>query len=117
MFGNVGLAAGGVWGLRDGFFRQVYTSKSALGALSAQQAAVPNATATGTGEAAAATTAATGQPQPLRLGTPLRLRLNTVLNAVTSRGTFVGNNAGVLGLRPWTQQQYFMLTMIFSPYL
>lgn len=92
-----GLAAGGVWGFRDGLFRPVYNSKASLGALSAQQAAVQNATAPGTGEAAAAATAASGKPQPLRLGTPFRLRLNTVLNAVTSRGTFVGNNAGVLG--------------------
>jgi mitochondrial import inner membrane translocase subunit TIM23 len=30
--------------------------------------------------------------------TSLRLRLNTVLNAVTRRGSFVGNNAGVLAL-------------------
>jgi hypothetical protein len=33
----------------------------------------------------------------LRSYTPMRLRLNTVLNAMTSRGSFVGNNAGVLG--------------------
>lgn len=92
-----GLAAGGIWGVRDGLFRPVYNSKASLGALSSQQAAVQNATAAGAAEAAAAASTAAGKPQPLRLGTPFRLRLNTVLNAVTSRGTFVGNNAGVLG--------------------
>lgn len=50
----LGLALGGVWGLREGARRPL---------------AVSNA----------------------------RLRINSVLNSVTRRGTFIGNSAGVLG--------------------
>lgn len=50
----IGLALGGVWGLREGARRPL---------------AVSNA----------------------------RLRINSVLNSVTRRGTFIGNSAGVMG--------------------
>lgn len=51
---SLGLALGGVWGLREGARRPLAMSNS-------------------------------------------RLRINSILNSVTRRGTFIGNSAGVLG--------------------
>jgi hypothetical protein len=52
---RLGLALGGVWGLREGARRPLAVSNS-------------------------------------------RLRLNSILNSITRRGTFIGNSAGVLGM-------------------
>ena len=111
-----GLSAGGLWGLREGLARsrrfptssnstintiakqastaaEASTSASLGGAASAAQspsapAAFPTSTKTSPRSESAA--------GPVR--TPgFRIRLNAVLNSVTRRGTFVGNNAGVLG--------------------
>lgn len=60
----LGLALGGVWGIREGARR------------------------------------------PLAV-TNTRLRINSVLNSVTRRGTFIGNSAGVLGPSALISPMYF----------
>ena len=111
-----GLAAGGLWGFREGLRKDVIPrntatatplatgatapAASAVGAQAtafantAAAKAAPTATAATTPEAAAAGTAA--QAQARRISR--RLRWNNVLNQVTRRGSFTGNSAGVLAL-------------------
>src|SRR6266481_177716 len=40
-----------------------------------------------------------GARRPLAVSNT-RLRINSILNSVTRRGTFIGNSAGVLGMSP-----------------
>lgn len=119
MVSFIGLAAGGLWGLREGLRKDVIprntatatplaagTTAPAASAVGAQATAFANtaaakaaptaaaAAATATPEAAAAGTAA--QAQARRISR--RLRWNNVLNQVTRRGSFTGNSAGVLAL-------------------
>lgn len=98
-----GLAAGGLWGLREGLTRPIYRSSLGQAAAATGSIAldalgkVQQQAATAAASAAGNSTSQPARPQ-MRMSAPLRLRLNTVLNAMTSRGTFVGNNAGVLGM-------------------
>lgn len=115
-----GLAAGGVWGLREGFKKDI----SPRNIPSAASATAPGAPVTATGTAppastvgaqatafantAAAKASATASPaagaaaaeQAARSTVSRRLRWNNVLNQVTRRGSFTGNSAGVLGASP-----------------
>ena len=59
----------------------------------------PMGQAAGTSSATAPSGGSTG-PAPAaaaRASPTMKLRLNTILNSATARGTFLGNNAGVLG--------------------
>ncbi|KAM0786430.1 hypothetical protein ACM66B_001894 [Microbotryomycetes sp. NB124-2] len=119
-----GLALGGVWGLREGLRKDIMprntpaTAGSALAQSSATAAtqtagSAPKAAAIGsqakafaeqaaaaqassTSATASASTASAAQQQARRISR--RLRWNHVLNQVTRRGSFTGNNAGVLAL-------------------
>jgi len=114
-----GLGAGGLWGLREGWVRsrkipmasastastlkQASTSAASSTAASLGTAAnvakpaVEAAATTATSAAPAATARASAAASALR-SPSFRVRLNTVLNSITRRGSFVGNNAGVLAL-------------------
>ncbi|KAK4047401.1 Mitochondrial import inner membrane translocase subunit tim23 [Microbotryomycetes sp. JL201] len=123
-----GLALGGVWGLREGLRKDIMprNTPATAGATLAQTAtagttAAPNASAIGSqakafaeqaaaaataqktsatasqgASAASPSTASAAQQQARRISR--RLRWNHVLNQVTRRGSFTGNNAGVLAL-------------------
>ena len=94
-----GLAFGGLWGLREGYARPLYKNLASTvnGTLKPQASTL--AAAQASAATAAASPSSTSQPitRQRMQSAPFRLRLNTVLNAMTSRGSFVGNNAGVLG--------------------
>ncbi|KAK4055885.1 Mitochondrial import inner membrane translocase subunit tim23 [Microbotryomycetes sp. JL221] len=120
-----GLALGGVWGLREGLRRDLMprntpaTAGATLAESSATAAtqtagATPKASAVGAQakafaqQAAAAAASTASQSSTTATGTSSaaqqarrvsrRLRWNHVLNEVTRRGSFTGNNAGVLAL-------------------
>ena len=44
-----------------------------------------------------------------------RLRINSVLNSVTRRGTFIGNSAGVLGMFIWRLLVPILTLPLFQP--
>lgn len=121
-----GLALGGVWGLREGLRRDIMPrntpatagaplasaaaapkvsagaaapAASAIGAQAKAFASEAAAAAAGNSAASASSSAsssATAAAQARRVSR--RLRWNHVLNQVTRRGSFTGNNAGVLAL-------------------
>ncbi|KAL7006910.1 Mitochondrial import inner membrane translocase subunit tim23 [Cystobasidiomycetes sp. EMM_F5] len=112
-----GLGAGGLWGLREGWARSrriPMTSSITLDstlkqASSAATAAVNSslksgtvgvspATVTGATAATATAPSAASRASSTLRSPSFRVRLNTVLNSITRRGSFVGNNAGVLAL-------------------
>lgn len=114
---TTGLAAGGVWGLREGLRRpaapKMATSSgtaapllnatspiaplgaSTVGAQATSFAKGAAAEATKSGPEAAAEKAKLNAANAARVSS--RLRWNNVLNQVTRRGSFTGNSAGVLG--------------------
>ena len=119
----LGLATGGMWGLIEGARRPLTRatpsaafSLASLNAMSAREARAAAAAAggepvaPGAAPAAAAASAGPSRPNPgpapgtatAAAAAPrqptMRLRINTILNSMTSRGSFVGNNAGVLGM-------------------
>lgn len=136
---RAGLAAGGLWGVYEGFRRPLTratpSASFTLASLNApyKRAAEAAAAAAGGSAAAAASAvpppgaasapfAAAAPPPPMgqaagtssatappgasagsapaaaaRASPTMKLRLNTILNSATARGTFLGNNAGVLG--------------------
>jgi import inner membrane translocase subunit TIM23 len=116
-FMTTGLAAGGVWGLREGLRRpaapKMATSSgtaapllnatspiaplgaSTVGAQATSFAKGAAAEATKSGPEAAAEKAKLNAANAARVSS--RLRWNNVLNQVTRRGSFTGNSAGVLG--------------------
>lgn len=120
--GSAGLAAGGLWGFREGL-RKPLAPRAPSSALSttvppAAAAASPSAplgtaplsSAVGSQAKAfvnaakdAATEGAAGAADKARVNAQAaakvssRLRWNNVLNQVTRRGSFTGNSAGVLG--------------------
>lgn len=80
------------------------STSAALNTASTKTAAAAEAAAAGTsaGNAAEAATSSAKSAEAraqaaVRNSPAFRVRLNAVLNSVTRRGTFVGNNAGVLG--------------------
>ncbi|KAM0752090.1 Tim17-domain-containing protein [Meredithblackwellia eburnea MCA 4105] len=119
-----GLAAGGLWGLREGIRKPLVprpspatapattlttppttnaspasatATASAIGAQTRSFA--ESASAAGTGGAAGAEGAANAQAQARQQRQiSARLRWNNILNQVTRRGSFTGNSAGVLAL-------------------
>lgn len=121
-----GLALGGVWGLREGLKRDLMPRNtpatagatlanssataatqtagsapkaSAIGAQAkafAEQAAATSSAASSTSSSSSASSAAAAASQARKVSR--RLRWNHVLNQVTRRGSFTGNNAGVLAL-------------------
>lgn len=116
-----GLTAGGLWGLREGLARSrklgtnptlnstlnqaaqaatASTSSALNTAASATSAAAPPAAAQQASTAAASSAAKTAENRATAAvkSPAFRVRLNAVLNSITRRGTFVGNNAGVLAL-------------------
>lgn len=118
----VGLALGGLWGLREGIRKPVLPAKgtatvastSAAPAAAATAAAPATATATAPAAsavgaqatafakdaAAAAATTPEGTAARPAPRVSARLRWNNILNQVTRRGSFAGNTAGVLGRLP-----------------
>lgn len=114
-----GLTAGGLWGLREGLARSrklgtnptlnstlnqaaqaasASTSSALNTAASATSAATPAAAAQQASTAAASSAKTAESRATAAVRSPaFRVRLNAVLNSITRRGTFVGNNAGVLG--------------------
>jgi import inner membrane translocase subunit TIM23 len=70
----LGLALGGVWGVREGARRPLAVSNT-------------------------------------------RLRINSVLNSVTRRGTFIGNSAGVLGPSSFFSVQSWLMSSHQSSFL
>ncbi|GAA93468.1 uncharacterized protein L969DRAFT_86171 [Mixia osmundae IAM 14324] len=119
-----GLATGGLWGLREGLAKPLRSSVfPATAAATTVDTAASGATLSGAeafaagrrphaatapfqsvaAAAQAGPTAGLGAAQaPQATFSPrspgFKLRLNTVLNSITRRGTFLGNNAGVLAL-------------------
>ncbi|KAK4705030.1 hypothetical protein P7C70_g1178, partial [Phenoliferia sp. Uapishka_3] len=118
MYSNAGLAAGGLWGLREGIRKPLAAraptplSSTPVASTSATPPATsqPTASAIGAqarafaeGTAAKAGAAATGGPDVKTAAqnaakVSSRLRWNNILNQVTRRGSFTGNSAGVLAL-------------------
>lgn len=118
---HLGLTAGGLWGLREGISRSRNlgmnptlnsTLNQAAQAASASTFSALNTAASATSTASAAPQAAAQQATAAAASSAktaearataavrspaFRVRLNAVLNSITRRGTFVGNNAGVLG--------------------
>ncbi|KAH8928941.1 Tim17-domain-containing protein [Atractiella rhizophila] len=111
-----GLAFGGLWGLREGLRVPLSARVTAFAPLKDLAATAPPTSAFAhahpyphpVGAAAGAATLDAGaigaqaqtqtRAQTIRRAVPFRLRLNTVLNAMTRRGSFMGNTSGILAL-------------------
>lgn len=105
-----GLAAGGLWGLREGWARSkaiaatraarsaaAQLERSALGEAGAAQGAGAPGGGIGLGAAQQGAAAMQGALGGSPGGVSWRLRLNAILNGITRRGSFTGNTCGVLG--------------------
>jgi import inner membrane translocase subunit TIM23 len=115
-YGLIGLAAGGLWGFREGLRKPLLprasiptATTSALAsaplgstplasAVGSQATAFADAAKAALGGAAAAPGSDKAKVNAQAAAkVSARLRWNNVLNQVTRRGSFTGNSAGVLG--------------------